>query len=137
MTASPDDLEREHTLSTATSRYDELRMRDALAAMAGEADGDDATPALGRDEALEMLALSEVVIRKAGYGRQAMVRTARGAGASWTQIGAALGSSKQAAWEAHTRWIEDQSRQHDTTGFEGLGPDAVAQARDLAGGPDC
>src|SRR5689334_10201176 len=108
MTASPDELEREHTLSTATSRYDELRMRDALAAMASETPIDD-SPALGRDEALEMLALSEVVIRKAGYGRQAMVRTARGAGASWTQIGAALGSSKQAAWEAHNRWVEEQN----------------------------
>src|SRR4051794_15023560 len=136
MTASPDELEREHTLSTATTRYDELRMRDALAAMAGEPQGDEVSPALSRDEALEMLALSEVVIRKAGYGRQAMVRAARSAGASWTQIGTALGSSKQAAWEAHTRWIEDQGRQHDSTGYEGLGPDAVAKARDLAGEPD-
>ena len=136
MTASPDELEREHTLSTATTRYDELRMRDALAAMTGEEHDDGATRALSREEALEMLALSEVVIRKAGYGRQAMVRAARGAGASWTQIGTALGSSKQAAWEAHTRWIEDQSRQHDRTGYEGLGPDAVAEARHLAGGPD-
>src|SRR5688572_29856770 len=104
MVTSPDELERQHTLSTATTRYDELRMRDALAAMTGEHEEDGA--GLSRAEALEMIALSEVVIRKAGYGRQAMVRTARGAGASWTQIGTALGSSKQAAWEAHNRWIE-------------------------------
>ncbi|HEX5204749.1 MAG TPA: hypothetical protein VFW27_32910 [Actinoplanes sp.] len=136
MTASPDELEREHTLSTATTRYDELRMRDALASVAGQdPERGSATP-LSREEALEMLALSEVVIRKAGYGRQAMVRAARGAGASWTQIGSALGSSKQAAWEAHTRWIEEQGRQHERTGYEGLGPDDVASARDLAGGPD-
>ncbi|MFI5890530.1 hypothetical protein ACIA5D_10475 [Actinoplanes sp. NPDC051513] len=135
MTASPDELEREHTLSTATTRYDELRMREALASMAGQAPGASGTP-LSRDEALEMLALSEVVIRKAGYGRQAMVRAACGAGASWTQIGSALGSSKQAAWEAHTRWIEEQGRQHERTGYEGLGPDDVASARDLAGEPD-
>src|SRR5262245_47920912 len=108
MAASPDDLEREHTLATATTRYDELRMRDALASMAGEVDGN--TAPLSRDEALEMLALSEVVIRKAGYGRQSMVRSARSAGASWTQIGTALGSTKQAAWEAHNRWVEEQSR---------------------------
>ena len=132
MATSPDELERQHTLSTATTRYDELRMRDALATVTGE----DAQPPLSREEALEMLALSEVVIRKAGYGRQAMVRAARGAGASWTQIGSALGSSKQAAWEAHTRWIEEQGRQHDRTGYAGLGPAAVAEARDLAGGPD-
>lgn len=127
---TPDELERQHTLTTATSRYDELRMRDALAAM----DDDDRTLAL--PESLELLALSEVVIRKAGYGRQAMVRTARAAGASWTQIGAALGTSKQAAWEAHTRWIEDQARQHEQSGYEGLDPGQVGQARGLAGRPD-
>ncbi len=103
MTASPDDLERQHTLSTATTRYDELRMRDALAAMATER----AVP-LTREETLEMLALSEVVIRKAGYARQSMVRVARGAGASWAQIGTALGNTKQAAWEAHNRWAEER-----------------------------
>ena len=127
---TPDELERQHTLATATSRYDELRMRDALTAM----DDDDRTLAL--PESLELLALSEVVIRKAGYGRQAMVRTARAAGASWTQIGAALGTSKQAAWEAHTRWIEDQARQHERSGYEGLDPGQAGQARGLAGRPD-
>ncbi|MET0418886.1 MAG: hypothetical protein ABW022_22955 [Actinoplanes sp.] len=134
MTPSPDELEQQHTLSTATTRYDELRMRDALASMTG--DSDDAGAGLSRTEALEMLALSEVVIRKAGYGRQPMVRSARGAGASWTQIGAALGTSKQAAWEAHNRWIEDQARQHESTGYEGLDPEQVGEARDLAGSPD-
>jgi len=107
-------------------------MRDALAAMAE--DGHSAP--LTRTESLELLALSEVVIRKAGYGRQAMVRTARTNGASWTQIGAALGSSKQAAWEAHNRWIEDQARQHERTGYEGLDPTQVGEARGLAGRPD-
>jgi hypothetical protein len=129
--AIPDELERQHTLSTATTRYDELRMRDALAAMSGDDHGEP----LSREESLELLALSEVVIRKAGYGRQAMVRTARGNGASWTQIGAALGSSKQAAWEAHNRWIEDQARQHERTGYEGLDPGQVGEARGLAGDP--
>jgi len=127
--AIPDELERQHTLSTATTRYDELRMRDALAAMSEDGHG---VP-LTRAESLELLALSEVVIRKAGYGRQAMVRTARGNGASWTQIGAALGSSKQAAWEAHNRWIEDQARQHQQTGYQGLDQDQADQARGLAG----
>jgi hypothetical protein len=59
-------------------------------------------------ETLELLALGEVMIRKVGYSRSAMVRSARAAGASWTQIGAALGSSKQAAWEAHRRTTEEQ-----------------------------
>jgi hypothetical protein len=129
---TPDELEQQHTLSTATTRYDDLRMRDALAAMAE----DSANPPLSRAETLELLALSEVVIRKAGYGRQAMVRSARGSGASWNQIGAALGTSKQAAWEAHNRWIEEQARQHELTGFEGLDPDEASTARGLAGRPD-
>jgi hypothetical protein len=104
MVTTPDELERLHTLKSATQRYDELRMRDALAAVRPSPE----EPALTRDETLEMLALSEVLMRKAGYGRQATVRAARAAGASWTQIGAALGTSKQAAWEAHQRWADDQ-----------------------------
>ena len=132
MIVSPDELERQHTLSTATTRYDELRMRDVVTTMTAEHDG----AGLSRAEALEMLALSEVVIRKAGYGRQAMVRSARGSGASWNQIGAALGTSKQAAWETHNRWIEDQARQHELTGYEGLSPDEASTARGLAGPPD-
>lgn len=98
---SPEELERRHTLTTATQRYDALRMRDALAAM-----DPDEEPALSPAETLEMLALSEVIIRKAGYGRQAMIRSARAAGASWSLIGTALGTTKQAAWESHQRWIE-------------------------------
>jgi len=121
---TPDELEQQHTLSTATTRYDELRMRDALAGMAGGGQAE----ALSRDEALELLALSEVVSRKAGYGRQTMMRSARGAGASWTQIGAALGTSKQAAWESHNRWIEEQARQHELTGYEGMTPDEADDA---------
>ena len=129
---TPDELERQHTLVTATARYNDLRMRDALSAM----DPDIETPGLTQAETLEMLALSEAVIRKAGYGRQAMVRSARTAGASWAQIGAATGSSKQAAWEAHQRWIQEQARQHEHTGHQGMDPATAAEARDIAGRPD-
>jgi hypothetical protein len=144
----PDELEREHTLLTAAARYDGLRAREALAgedtAPGGDApaagreagrDGGDGA-GLSRDEALELLALSEVIARKAGYGRQLSVRSARRAGASWSQIGAALGTSKQAAWEAHTRWIDSQAEQHRRSGYEGLDPETVAAARVLAGVPD-
>ena len=68
--------------------------------------------------------------------KQLAVRTARAAGASWSQIGAALGTSKQSAWEAHTRWIDDQADQHRRTGYEGLDDDQIAAARHLAGNPD-
>lgn len=116
---TPDGVEREFTLLTAAARFDTLRTRDALAPPADPATGDDdgADPAavpLSREEALELLALGEVIARKAGYGRQLTVRTARAAGASWTQIGAALGTSKQSAWETHARWLDDQSAQLET-----------------------
>jgi hypothetical protein len=131
----PDQVEREHTLLTAAARYDDLRARDALASPAGAAPPS-GFPPLGREEALEMLALGEVLARKAGYGRQLAVRSARAAGASWAQIGEAMGTSKQAAWEAHQRWIEELAAAHRRTGYEGLDASEAAEARRLAGDPD-
>ncbi|MER6171873.1 hypothetical protein [Streptosporangium sp. NPDC001681] len=137
--STPDELERRFTLLTAAARYDALRTRDALAAPADEDDpaltppDPDAEP-LTRGEALELLALGEVIARKAGYGRQLSVRSARQAGASWSQIGAALGTSKQAAWEAHNRWIDEQAGERD--GHWGWDENDVAAARILAGDPE-
>ncbi|MEC4020841.1 hypothetical protein [Streptomyces sp. H27-D2] len=76
-----------------------------------------------------------MIARKASYGRQLSVRSARQAGASWAQIGAALGTTKQAAWEAHGRWIDDQATQHRRSGYEGLGEHDAAAARTPAGEP--
>ena len=90
---------------------------------------------LARDEALELLALGEAIARKAAYGRQLTVRSARAAGASWSQIGAALGISKQAAWEAHGQWIEDQAERHRRDGCSGMDADMARVARMLAGSP--
>jgi len=133
---TPGDLEQQVTLLTATARCDELRTREALASAAERQDTAAGPPPLRRDEALELLALGEVIARKAAYGRQPTVRSARRAGASWSQIGAALGTSKQAAWEAHTRWIDGQADQHQRSGYEGLDPSDAAAARALAGEPD-
>jgi hypothetical protein len=102
---TPEAIEREHTLLTAVARFNDLRLREALA----DPGDHPQAPALARDEAVELLALGEVIARKAGYGRQLTVRSARAAGASWTQIGAALGTSKQSAWEVHNRWLGDQA----------------------------
>lgn len=130
------ELERGLTLSTAVARYEELRSRDSLVDVTDSAEEPvGAASPLSRAEALDLLALGEVIARKAGYGRQLAVRTARAAGASWSEIGSALGTSKQAAWEAHTRWIDQQARQHDATGHEGLDEAEVGQLRDLAGAP--
>lgn len=106
--STPDELERQHTLQTAVARYDTLRTHDALASPNDEGEPPTAPP-LSKEEALEMLALGELIARKAGYGRQLGVRSARAAGASWSRIGASLGTTKQAAWEAHTRWLDEQA----------------------------
>jgi hypothetical protein len=107
-----DELEWQWTLTTAVARFENLRTRDSLAALEdGEGDAPDAgiTP-LSRTEALELLALGEIIARKAAYGRQLSVRSARAAGASWAQIGQALGTTRQSAWESHTRWLDSQSQ---------------------------
>jgi hypothetical protein len=129
---SPDTTSTHPTLLSAAARFDELSMRDALASMAEE-DGTGSSDRLTMQEALELLALGEAIARKAAYGRQLTVRSARAAGASWSQIGAALGISKQAAWEAHRQWIEDQAAQHRRDGYGGMDPDMADAARTLAG----
>src|ERR1044072_8887075 len=123
---TPESIEPQYTLLTAVCRLAELRMREALGG---------ATDTPDRAELLELLALSEVVARKAAYGRQLTVRAAREAGASWSQIGAALGTSKQAAWEAHTRWIDAQEAARDRPGEIGFDAAEVAEARAVAGDP--
>lgn len=121
---TPQSIEPQHTLLTAVARLDDLRTRESM----GEP--------LERAEFLELLALSEVVARKAAYGRQLTVRAAREAGTSWSQIGAALGTSKQAAWEAHMRWIDVQAAAHGNPGQMGFDDADVAEARAIAGEPD-
>ncbi|CAL9394081.1 hypothetical protein [Streptomyces sp. enrichment culture] len=127
---TPQSIEPEHTLRTAVARLDELRARESLAGFGSDAE------ALDRPQLLELLALSEVVARKAAYGRQLTVRAAREAGASWSQIGAALGTSKQAAWEAHTRWIDAQEAARGRPGEIGFDAADAAEARAVAGQPD-
>ena len=125
-----DGLERSLSLSAAVARFEELRTREALA------DPDGGPPPLTRAEALEQLALGEVIARKVGYGRQLTVRSARSTGASWAEIGAALGTTRQSAWEAHRRWIDGQVAQHGSVGEIGFDEDEAAAARALAGTPD-
>jgi len=133
--ALPDTARTHPTLLSAAARFDQLSMHDALAAMAEEEAPGSSHP-LTREEALELLTLGEMIARKAGYGRQLTVRSARAAGASWSQIGAALGVTKQAAWEAHSQWIEDQAEQHRRDGYGGMDADMEQIARELAAPPD-
>src|SRR3954451_9644498 len=117
-----DTLEKELTLPAAVARFEDLRLRDSLA-----------DPPLRRGDALELLALGEVIARKSGYGRQLTVRSARTAGASWAEIGQALGTTRQSAWEAHRRWIDGQAAQRGTVGQLGFDDEETAAARALAG----
>jgi hypothetical protein len=159
---TPDRLDRQHTLATAVARYEDLRYRSVLASAAAELAAELAgtagsaelaaaagsvragwaagelpePPSLSMEEALELLSLGELIVRKAGYGRQLDIRSARAAGASWSQIGESIGTSKQSAWEAHSRWIDGQAEQHQRSGYEGLDEDEINAARALAGEPD-
>src|ERR1700757_3287582 len=117
---TPASLEQRYTLATAVARYDELRMPDLLAPGADDLPAEEQPGPLSRQEALELLALSEVIARKAASSRQLTVRSARAADASWAQIGAALGTTKQSAWEAHNRWIDQQAGQLSAYGPRGM-----------------
>jgi hypothetical protein len=125
-----DALDRSLALPAAVARFEELRTRDSLA------DPDGGPPGLDRREALELLALGEVIARKVGYGRQLTVRSARAAGASWAEIGTALGTTRQSAWEGHRRWIDGQAAQHGEVGQIGFDAAEAKAARALAGSPD-
>jgi hypothetical protein len=120
---SPDELDTALTLRTAVARYEELRVRDAFA---------DVEKPLERTEALELIALGEVIARKARQGRQLAVRTAREAGASWSQIGHAMGTSKQTAWETHNRWLEQQEPRDGDPGHMGMDEAGLSRERRLA-----
>src|SRR4051812_7062072 len=109
-------LERSLTLTAAVVRLETLRTRESLA----DTDDPAGVRALTRAELLELLALQEIVARKAGYGRQLSIRNARAAGASWADIGQALGTSRQAAWEAHQKWIDGQAAHHGRVGEIGF-----------------
>lgn len=56
-------------------------------------------------EALRELARGEAELDRLRYEQ---VRVAREAGASWEEIGAALGMSKQSAWEYFTRRVRSE-----------------------------
>ncbi|MCU1619364.1 MAG: uncharacterized protein JWR41_1370 [Modestobacter sp.] len=138
---SPEVLESEFSLMTAVTRLNFLSRRDnvVLDEPDDTADDDDwmrikdVTTTLDVEEALELLALGEVVSRKAHEHRQLGIRAALRGGADWSQIGRALGESPRAAWERHTSWLDTQTAARRAGDPEALDEEAIAQARDLAG----
>lgn len=130
MSITPEALQPEFTLTTAATRLDFLSRRDnGETTLNTVHDEDDENgwasfrdTSLDTYEALELLALGEVVSRKAHDSRLIGIRAALRGGASWDQIGAALGVPADVAWEAFTDAIAEQ-----------LDADAAAAARELAG----
>ena len=132
MSITPEVLEAEFSLPTAATRLDFLSRRDSgntALNTVHERDEDDWAASL-KDvdtnldtyEALELLALGEVVSRKAHDSQLIGIRAALRGGAGWEEIGTALGSTPDAAYDAFQDAIARQ-----------LDADAAAAARELAG----
>ena len=130
MHITPEALAEEFSLPTAATRLDFLSRRDdggtALNTVT-EVDEDDwsaiasAGTSLDVHESLELLALGEVVSRKAHDSRLTGMRAALRGGAGWEEIGAALGVTPAQAWDTFQELLAGEDA------------DTVASARHLAG----
>jgi len=136
MRITPEALEGEFSLTTAATRLDFLSRRDSGETTLNtvvDADADDwssikdAGTSLDVAEALELLALGEVIARKAHGSRLAGISAALRGGAGWDEIAAALDLSPGEAWDLFARAIDEQ------VGARTLDAGAAASARDLAG----
>ena len=132
MSITPEVLEAEFSLPTAATRLDFLSRRDsgntALNTVQERNEDDwavslkDVDTSLDTYEALELLALGEVVSRKAHDSQVIGIRAALRGGADWNEIGTALGTTPDAAYDAFSETVSRQ-----------LHGDAAAAARELAG----
>ena len=135
MAITPDTLEREFSLPTAATRLAFLSRRDNGDTVRGAVVEDDdgwaairaAETSLDVEESLELLALGEVVARKAHDSRLVGIRAALRAGADWPTIAGALGVTPGEAWDAYQSSIEEQVDQ------QALDAAGAASARELAG----
>ncbi|SNR30857.1 hypothetical protein [Blastococcus mobilis] len=131
MSITPEALAAEFSLPTAATRLDFLSRRDSGGTAlntAQDVDEDDWSSlktletSLDTYEALELLALGEVVARKAHDSQLIGIRAALRGGAGWNEIGEALGTTPDAAYDAFQEAITRQ-----------LDADAADAARELAG----
>jgi hypothetical protein len=136
MQITPEALEQEFSLQTAATRLDFLSRRDSGTASldtAADRDEDDWSSLLDQGtsldvpESLELLALGEVIARKAHDSQLTGFRAALRGGASWEQIATALDVTPAEAWASYHRVIERQERSAV------LDAQAAAAARELAG----
>ena len=137
MRITPEALEGEFSLTTAATRMDFLSRRDSgdtTLDRVEDVDEDDWSSirdpgtSLDVQEALELLALGEVIARKAHGSRLVGIRAALRGGAGWEDVGAALGLTPQEAWDAFARSIDEH------VDARALSAAAAASARELAGG---
>ena len=140
--ATPEVLEQEFSLLTAVTRLDFLSRRDNVVVdeLTDSVDDDDdwmrikdVTTTLDADEALELLALGEVVARKAHEHRQLGIRAALRGGADWSQIARALGVTPRAAWARHISWLDEQTAARAVGDADALDAESITVARQLAG----
>ena len=128
MDITPAALEADFSLTTAATRLDFLSRRDngdpALNTVADDHWGAlrDSGTSLDTAEALELLALGEVIARKAHDSRLVGLRAALRGGADWEQIARALDRTPAQAWETYLQLVDAD--------LEGADADA---ARELAG----
>jgi hypothetical protein len=131
MSITPEALEPEFTLTTAATRLDFLSRRDSGGSVLNTVHDDDedhwnamkgSDTSLDSYEALELLALGEVIARKAHDSQLIGIRAALRGGASWDHIAAALGVTPDAAYDAFSESVAKQ-----------LDDEAAAIARELAG----
>ena len=136
MHITPEALEDDFTLTTAATRLDFLSRRDngdATLNRVQDVDDDDwasikdTDTSLDVPESLELLALGEVVARKAHGSRLVGIRAALRGGAGWEQIATALGVSPGEAWDCFHAAVDEQER------GQALDTDAAASHRALAG----
>jgi hypothetical protein len=131
MQITPEALEEEFSLPTAATRLDFLARRDngdtALNTVHDDAEDewaalkDTAGTQLDVHESLELLALGEVVARKAHDSRLIGIRAALRGGATWDDVAGALGVTPQKAWDTYVAAVS------------GLDDGQAAPARELAG----
>jgi hypothetical protein len=132
MHITPEALEQDFTLTTAATRLDFLSRRDngeTTLNKVQQVDDDDWASSLRSEdtqldveESLELLALGEVISRKAHDSRLVGIRAALRGGASWEQIADALGSTPEQAWDDFAAAVTAE-----------LDDEAARSARELAG----
>jgi hypothetical protein len=131
MSITPDALESDFSLTTAATRLDFLSRRDHGGTTLNTVQDEDedhwqsireTDTSLDVYESLELLALGEVISRKAHDSQLVGIRAALRGGATWEQVAEALGVTPQQAWDGF----------HDSIARQ-LESGAADSARELAG----